>query len=57
MCPSCEMKFQFARIDDSRAQDRLLPLKPLFPIIGLEIKCPHCGHRATYQRTDLIYEA
>jgi hypothetical protein len=57
MCPSCEIKFQFAPIDDSHAQERLVPPKPLFPIIGLEIKCPQCGHRATYQRTELIYEA
>jgi rubredoxin len=57
MCPSCETKFQFAPIDDSRAQERLLPPKPLFPIIGLEIECPHCGHRAAYQRTELTYEA
>ena len=57
MCLNCEIKFQYAPIDDSRTQDRLLPLKPLFPIIGLEIKCPHCGHQATYQRTELFYEA
>lgn len=31
------------------------PERPYFPEGGKEFECPNCGHKATYQRTDLVY--
>jgi endogenous inhibitor of DNA gyrase (YacG/DUF329 family) len=56
-CPECQSVFEHARIDDTRIEDYLLPVKPVFPVLGLEIKCARCGLAATYQQSDLSYRA
>jgi len=56
-CPECDSAFEHARIDDTKAEDYLFPVKPVFPVSGLEINCEHCGHQATYKRSDLTYRA
>jgi hypothetical protein len=54
-CDKCAIGFVHAKIDTTKLIDLLHPLKPPFPMSGLEIACPHCGHRAVYQQTDLRY--
>jgi DNA-directed RNA polymerase subunit RPC12/RpoP len=56
-CPNCEQEFEHAKIDDTKVEDYLFPVKPVFPVLGLEIKCAHCGHEATYKRSDLTYRS
>jgi len=46
-CSSCKADFVHAKIDDAKVEDYLFPVKPTFPVLGLEIECAHCGHEAT----------
>jgi len=55
--PDSKADFEHAKIDDTRAEDYLFPVKPAFPVLGSKIKCKHCGHEATYKRNDLMYRA
>jgi predicted RNA-binding Zn-ribbon protein involved in translation (DUF1610 family) len=56
-CENCGFPFPHTLIDDSSAPNYFLPEKPDFPVGGSELECPNCGHEATYQRTDLVYQA
>jgi len=56
-CPICKQEFQHAKTDDTKVEDYLFPVKPAFPVLGLELKCLHCGQQATYKRSDLTYRA
>jgi DNA-directed RNA polymerase subunit RPC12/RpoP len=56
-CANCKNKFTHSTIDDTGMLNYFLPLKPPFPSGGSEFECPNCGHKSTYQRTDLIYRA
>jgi hypothetical protein len=44
-CRNCRVAFEHAEIDDYSLQDYLLPLKPTIRSEGVEVECPHCGHR------------
>jgi len=56
-CENCSFPFTHSMIDDSGAVNFLEPAKPEFPEGGSELECPNCGHKDTYQRTDLMYSA
>jgi len=56
-CKNCSFPFTHSQIDDSSASSFFLPEKPDFAVGGSEFECPNCGHQATYQRTDLMYQA
>ena len=56
-CPNCQREFAHAKIDDSTVEDYFFPVKPAFPVLGLQLKCLHCGQQATYKRSDLTYRA
>jgi DNA-directed RNA polymerase subunit RPC12/RpoP len=43
-CPACTIKL-YVRNGG----------QPSFPEGGRKFECPNCGHKATYQRTDLNY--
>ena len=53
-CLNCNRQFAQFHIEDS-LENLYLPVKPDLPKGGKELACPHCGHKATYQRTDLFY--
>ena len=55
-CPNCQSVFAHSKIDDNFA-NYFLPLKPEFPDAGRPLDCPNCGHTATYQQSDLKYQA
>ena len=56
-CENCSFPFTHSMIDDSGALNFLEPAKPEFPEGGSELECSNCGHKDTYQRTDLMYSA
>jgi rRNA maturation endonuclease Nob1 len=56
-CTNCQSHFKHSDIDDTGLLSYFFTPKPLFPPDGSELECPHCGHKATYQRTDLTYQA
>jgi hypothetical protein len=37
-------------------ENYFLPAKPVFPDGGQSMSCPHCGHSAMYQASDLRYQ-
>ena len=53
-CLNCNRQFAQFNIQDD-LENLYLPVKPDLPKGGKELACPHCGHKATYQRTDLFY--
>jgi len=55
-CKNCGFAFTHSEIDQSNAPSFFLPEKPEFPAGGSEFECPSCGHKATYRRTDFVYE-
>lgn len=55
-CAKCKTPFAYFAIADAGASDYFLPAKPEFSVSGSELECPNCGHKAVYQRTDLIYK-
>jgi uncharacterized C2H2 Zn-finger protein len=55
-CPHCTRSFEHSKIEVKKMVDYLWPEKPKFPEGGSDIKCPHCGQVAKYQRTDLLYK-
>jgi hypothetical protein len=50
-CANCNQ----CAIEDT-LQSYFLPAKPDFPEGGRKFECPNCGHKATYQQTDLKYK-
>jgi DNA-directed RNA polymerase subunit RPC12/RpoP len=53
-CLNCNRQFVQFNIEDD-LENLYLPVKPDLPKGGKELACPHCGRKATYQRTDLFY--
>jgi ssDNA-binding Zn-finger/Zn-ribbon topoisomerase 1 len=56
-CPKCNKQFAHSRIETETLQGFFFPSKPDFPNGGIELTCPNCQHRATYQRVELTYRA
>jgi hypothetical protein len=56
-CAGCGSNFTHSIIEECLIEDRYLPLKPEFAPEGAEFECPGCGQTATYQRSDLRYQA
>ena len=55
-CSNCQTVFTHSIVDETGMLGYFLPLKPGLPPSGSQLECPHCGFKATYQRTDLIYQ-
>jgi DNA-directed RNA polymerase subunit RPC12/RpoP len=53
-CANCNQKLTKFAIEDN-LESYFFPAKPDFPESGKEFECPNCGHKATYQRNDLVY--
>jgi hypothetical protein len=51
---NCNRQFAQFNIEDD-LESLYLPVKPDLPEGGKKLACPHCGRKATYQRTDLFY--
>jgi DNA-directed RNA polymerase subunit RPC12/RpoP len=56
-CLNCGSTFKHSEIDDTALANYFSPVKPEFPVPGLEVKCPNCGTKATYRRHELRYQA
>jgi len=57
-CRNCNESFTYSEISEPQhAVDYLFPTKPEVAGNGRELQCPHCKSIATYQRTDLWYQA
>jgi hypothetical protein len=54
-CRKCGSKFDYCKIDDADLQSHFFPAKPDFPAAGSDVRCPNCGFRRSYQRTNLTY--
>ncbi len=55
-CQNCSNAFLHSVIAVKGVLDYFLPSKPESPDEGWELECPHCGHKGTYQRSDLFYQ-
>jgi hypothetical protein len=44
-------------IEEGGILSYFLPHKPEFAPDGIELECPDCKQKATYQRSDLRYQA
>jgi hypothetical protein len=55
-CKHCGRNFEYSRISDTFA-NYYLAEKPDFPARGLELECPHCDRRASYQRAELMFQS
>jgi DNA-directed RNA polymerase subunit RPC12/RpoP len=55
-CVNCNKTFEHSIVDESGLA-MFFPPKPEFPEGGSELQCPHCGHKAKYQRYQLTYQA
>ena len=53
-CAHCSQRLTSFKIADD-VESYYFPQKPDFPEAGKEFECPHCGHKATYKLTDLVY--
>jgi hypothetical protein len=53
---NCHQPFQHWQMEDT-LKNIFFPEKPIFPEGGAKLECPHCGHKATYQRHQLTYRA
>jgi DNA-directed RNA polymerase subunit RPC12/RpoP len=54
-CANCRKQFVHSEIDGQSSIH--LAQKPDFSLGGDEWKCPHCQHKAIYQRYQLTYRA
>jgi DNA-directed RNA polymerase subunit RPC12/RpoP len=54
-CVNCQKETVHSKIEDDGLLSLYLELKPEFPPDGDESECPHCGHKAFYQRYQLTY--
>jgi DNA-directed RNA polymerase subunit RPC12/RpoP len=55
-CASCSSILPHSTIEDG-LENYFLPIKPTLPEEGQTMSCPHCGHSAIYQTSDLRYQA
>ncbi len=53
-CTNCHKTFWHSAVKEDLT-NLYLPEKPIFPDGGAAFQCPHCGHKATYQRHQLCY--
>jgi hypothetical protein len=53
-CPICNLRLAQFAIEDT-LDSYFFPKKPDFPKGDKEFECPNCGHKGTYQQTDLVY--
>jgi hypothetical protein len=53
ICAKCQLEFPHSQIGDMDLSRLLLPIKP--DLDGEWRTCPHCGHAAVYERSDLRY--
>lgn len=53
-CADCKQNLARFAIEDT-LESYFLPAKPSFPEGGKKFECPNCGHKATYQRSDVNY--
>lgn len=56
-CVGCGANLTHSVIEPREIEDRYLPTKPEFAAEGAELECSGCGQKATYQRSDLRYQA
>jgi DNA-directed RNA polymerase subunit RPC12/RpoP len=56
-CVNCRKQFFHSKIEDTGLLSLHLESKPNFSSGGDELKCPHCGSKAFYQRHQLTYRA
>lgn len=54
-CDNCNSEFTHSMISDQSAENYFLPQKPVFA--DVEIECPNCGSKDTYDHRDLMYRA
>jgi rRNA maturation endonuclease Nob1 len=54
-CTNCNSIFPHSKIKEG-LENYFLPIKPTFPEGGQSMDCPHCGHSAKYQTSDLRYQ-
>ncbi len=57
-CKNCRAVFGYSRIPtpDTLAE-YFIPSRPEFPPSGVELECPGCKTKSTYQRFELIYKS
>jgi len=53
-CANCNQNLTKFAIEDN-LESYFFPARLDFPEGGKEFECPNCGHKATYQRTDLVH--
>lgn len=56
-CSNCNKQFLHSKITDDGFLSIYLASKPEFAPGGDELECPHCNHKAVYQRHELTYRA
>jgi DNA-directed RNA polymerase subunit RPC12/RpoP len=54
-CANCGKQFPHSEAADDGLLSIYLDAKPEFSPGGDELKCPHCQHKAIYQRYQLTY--
>ena len=53
-CGVCNRRLTQFAIEDT-LESYFFPVKPDFPEGGREFECPNCGHKAAYQRNNLVF--
>jgi DNA-directed RNA polymerase subunit RPC12/RpoP len=56
-CVNCRKQFVYSKIADDVVLSIYPAAKPEFSPGGDELECPHCHHKAIYQRRELTYRA
>jgi hypothetical protein len=56
-CEKCNFPFTHSYIYNSNILNFFEPSKPEIPYGGEEHECPNCGHKETYMRHELVYQA
>ncbi len=54
-CTNCHKTFWHSDVKED-LMNLYFAEKPIFSESGATFQCPHCGHKATYQRRDLFYQ-
>jgi hypothetical protein len=55
VCKYCGKAFSHSEIGGTLL-DYFLPVKPRFPVGGLQRECPDCKTRSIYQQNELRYQ-